>query len=616
MIERIPFVSAAAKTQIARSSILFSRSTRRRLVFALLGSIGMAMLEIVGLAVVLPLMNLLTGASTTSGALGSISAFFGHPSRRQLGIILAVIVIGSFILKNVAMLGYRWWVTGFLLRQEATTSARMLHRMLARPYWVHLERSVGENMRAVNDATSQVYSNLIVGLISCATEIINSLGIILILLVLQTIPALIAAVYFGVASFIFMRLTRSGTIKTGQALMAKSRTIYRAAIDPLTSVREIKVTRKAEYFSNRFAKERTEQAGLKRKSGFYSELPRFVFEVLFMIGIAVMTIAVFAHSGSKQAVLVVTLFAAAGSQLMPSIVRCFGSVASVRTGLSGLDIVLDELEREEEDVDDPDPTKRLGLNDRLELKDVSFSYRSSTEPVVRHVNLMVEKGSSLALVGTSGAGKSTLVDLILGLHEPSGGQIVVDGTPINEDLPSWQRSIGLVSQDVTLLNSSLLRNIAFGQDDADIDRTRLDEAVHLAQLEELIASLPEGLDTEVAERGARLSGGQRQRVAIARALYTVPDLLVLDEATSALDNEVEYELTRTIDSLHGSMTIIVIAHRLSTVRNCSRIAYLEQGEVVATGTFDELRRTNAAFAHLVELAEMGHDDEADLPLLG
>jgi ABC-type multidrug transport system fused ATPase/permease subunit len=269
-----------------------------------------------------------------------------------------------------------------------------------------------------------------------------------------------------------------------------------------------------------------------------------------------------------------------------------------------------------EDVVDPDPTKRLGLHDRLVLEDVSFSYRTSTAPVVRHVDLTVEKGSSLALVGSSGAGKSTLVDLILGLQEPTAGRILVDGIPIDDDLPSWQRSIGLVSQDVTLLNGSLLRNIAFGVDEADIDRTRLEEAIHLAQLDTMIADLPEGLDTDVAERGARLSGGQRQRVAIARALYTVPDLLVLDEATSALDNEVEYELTKTIDSLHGSMTIIVIAHRLSTVRNCSYIAYLEEGEVVAMGTFDELRRSNAAFARLVELAEMGRADAADRPLIG
>lgn len=614
---RIPFLSAETREQIARSSLLFSGSTRRRLVLAVLGSIGMAMLEIVGLGVVLPLMNLLTGQSTKSGVLGSASAFFGHPTRQQLAVILAVIVIGCFVLKNVAMIAYRWWVTGFLYRQEAETSIRMLRRMLARPYWVHLERSVGENMRAVNDATAQVYSNLVVGLISTTTEIINSLGILIILLILKTIPALITVAYFGLASLLFLRLTRRGTVSSAQAMMEKQRMIYRAAMDSLTSVREIKVTRTAQHFGDRFGRERTEQADLKRTNNLYSELPRYVFEVLFMIGIALMTIVVYATSGSSQAVLIVTLFAAAGSQLMPSIVRCFGSIASVRTGLSGLDIVLDELEREEiEEVDDPDPTKRLGLHAKLELKDVSFAYRTSTEPVIRQVNLTIEKGTSLALVGTSGAGKSTLVDLILGLHEPTGGRIMVDGTPIDEELPSWQRSIGLVSQDVTLLNGSLLENIAFGVNEDHIDETRLKEAIHLAQLDELTASLPEGLDTLVGERASRLSGGQRQRVAIARALYTVPDLLVLDEATSALDNEVEFELTKTIDSLHGSMTIIVIAHRLSTVRNCNRIAFLEGGEVVASGTFDELRLTNAAFARLVELAEMDHGETVGLPLIG
>jgi ATP-binding cassette subfamily C protein len=200
------------------------------------------------------------------------------------------------------------------------------------------------------------------------------------------------------------------------------------------------------------------------------------------------------------------------------------------------------------------------------------------------------------------------VDLILGLHMPSEGRILVDGRPIDEDLPSWQRSIGLVPQDVTLLSGSLRRNIAFGVDDDDVDEGRLASAIHLAQLEELVASLPEGLETKVGDRGSRLSGGQRQRVAIARALYTVPDLLVLDEATSALDNEVEFELTKTIESLHGAMTIVVIAHRLSTVRNCNSIAFLEDGVVASVGSFDELRATTPAFARLVELAEMGASD--------
>ena len=586
------------------------------MILALFGSVGMAFLEIIGLAVVLPLMNLLQGASTTKGPLGSLSSFLGHPSRQQLATILAVIVIGCFVLKNIAMMGFRWWVTGFLYRQEAATSARMLRRMLARPYWLHLERSVAENMRAVNDATAQVYSNLIVGLISAATEIINSLGIIIVLLILKPIPALIAVVYFGLASVIFLRITKRGTIESAQELMEKQRVVYRAAIDALTSVREIKVARKGDFFSDRFARDRGEQAGLKRKNNFYMELPRYVFEVLFMVGIALMTISVFSVAGSSQAVLVITLFAAAGSQLMPSIVRYFGSVAAVRTGLSGLEIVLDELDREAvEEVVDPDPTKRLSLHERLDLDEVSFSYRTSTEPVVKRVSLTVEKGSSLALVGSSGAGKSTLVDLILGLQEPTGGRIVVDGVPINDDLPSWQRSIGLVSQDVTLLNGNLRRNIAFGEYDEEIDAARLASAIHLAQLDPLIASLPDGLDTEVGDRGSRLSGGQRQRVAIARALYTVPDLLVLDEATSALDNEVEYELTKTIDSLHGSMTVIVIAHRLSTVRNCSRIAFLEHGEVVSVGGFDEVRNMNPSFARLVELAEMGTADSVGAPLI-
>jgi ABC-type multidrug transport system fused ATPase/permease subunit len=208
------------------------------------------------------------------------------------------------------------------------------------------------------------------------------------------------------------------------------------------------------------------------------------------------------------------------------------------------------------------------------------------------------------LVGASGAGKSTIVDIMLGLYLPSSGRVTANGTDIRTILPKWQRSLGLVPQEVYLLDDDLRANIAFGEPDDLVDETRLAEAIAGAQLDELVASLPEGLETFVGERGVRLSGGQRQRIGIARALYTRPRLLILDEATSALDNETERRIAETIHALHGSVTIVIVAHRLSTVRNCDQVVLLKDGVVTAVGGFEELQVVSPDFARMVELGNL------------
>jgi ATP-binding cassette subfamily C protein len=230
-------------------------------------------------------------------------------------------------------------------------------------------------------------------------------------------------------------------------------------------------------------------------------------------------------------------------------------------------------------------------------EDVSFAYDPDATPALRHVYLRVQPGESLGIVGATGSGKSTLVALLLGLLQPTSGRIVLDGVPLAGHERAWQRLIGYVPQDPYLLDDTLRRNIAFGVSDAAIDDQRVARACSLAQLDELIRQLPQGMDTLLGEDGARLSGGQRQRVAIARALYSDPAVLVFDEATAALDNHTEREVTKAIAALQRTRTLIVIAHRLSTVRDCDRLIFLQDGRVAASGSYDELLQ-NAAFRQM------------------
>jgi ATP-binding cassette subfamily C protein len=223
---------------------------------------------------------------------------------------------------------------------------------------------------------------------------------------------------------------------------------------------------------------------------------------------------------------------------------------------------------------------------------------------ISDINLTLEKGSSLGLVGPSGGGKSTLVDIILGLLEPASGRVNVDGTDIASAPRSWQQRCGYVPQTIYLIDDTLRRNVALGFEDDEIDEGQIENAIHLSRLEDMVRDLPQGLDTNVGEQGVRLSGGQRQRVGIARALYRDPEVLVFDEATSSLDSETEHEINTAIERLSGKKTLIIIAHRLSTVRQCRHLAFLDKGRVSDMGTFDELTGRNDTFRNMVELSKL------------
>jgi ATP-binding cassette, subfamily B, bacterial PglK len=329
---------------------------------------------------------------------------------------------------------------------------------------------------------------------------------------------------------------------------------------------------------------------------------------MFILGGGLLAL-VLALTGEDDAFAILGLFIAAGFRLLPTLYRFVSSATTFKTGLAAVELVCDDIAELEgaiaaDRARPVSPGSIPSLERELRLDDVAFSYGDASRLVLDGVSLTIRRGESAAIVGTSGAGKSTLVDLVLGLHHPLRGSIRVDGVDIASDLEGWQRQIGMVPQDVYLLDASLRENVAFGVPEDGIDEERVRDAIHRAQLEAFVAGLPDGLDTVTGERGVRISGGQRQRLGIARAFYVDPRVLVLDEATSALDNRTEAELSATIDQLRGTLTMIVIAHRLSTVKNCDHVFLLEHGHLSASGSFEELLESSPAFAKLAELARL------------
>jgi ATP-binding cassette subfamily C protein len=382
---------------------------------------------------------------------------------------------------------------------------------------------------------------------------------------------------------------------------------YQAVNQGLGSVKEIKVLGREFYFVERFRQASLDTAVFRIREGTVSQVPQLFLEAIVVAGLVLVVVVLLQRSTSlDQLAPVLSVFALAAFRLIPSINKIVGCAAQIKASAVAVDDVADELGRSavSQPTAPPQALSAFAFRDCLTIDQLSYRYPGGRSAVLSGVELVIRRGESIALVGPSGAGKTTLADVILGVLQPMAGRILVDGRDVTSDLRGWQTKIGYVPQSIYLTDDTLRRNIALGLPDELIDATQLADAIKLAHLDAVIEQLPEGLDSLVGEHGVRLSGGQRQRVGIARALYHRPEMLVLDEATSALDNVLEREVSQAIATLGGQITMIIVAHRLSTARQCDRVVLMKAGRVEASGRFHDLVERNADMRRLVELGQL------------
>lgn len=603
----------ARSVQLVRRALaLFDPRTTRRFFLAIAGSVVVALGEVVALLLVLPLMQLITG-DPDAGVLPRIREALGDPTDGRLAVYLSSAVVLGFITKSFVALAIKWWTSGFVLRRGAVASSDLMRYYLNAPYSMHVQRGAADLLRRMSEAMTQVFDRILNPAISIATELVTIAAMAGTLLVVAPLPTLAVAVYFGLASWVLQRIVRDYAKHSGRRLMESNLEILRYALQALAGIKEIQLRNDQEVFVQRYQDARVSAAREFRTLAFINDLPKYAMEVLFIGAIGIMTAVSFVLESRTQALGILALFAVAGFRVLPSCVRFVASLGILRSGEEALDLVEADSREATRFIQAsiearPDP---LALTTALEIKDVSFTYPDATDPVLEHIDLHIPAGTSLALVGRSGSGKTTLVDLILGLQVPTSGAILADSVDVGTKLKSWQAGLAMVPQDVYLLEGSIRDNVYFTPGVEDPEDSQLMSAIQQASLADLVAALPDGLETQVGDRGTRLSGGQRQRVGLARALFRSPQLLVLDEATSALDNETEHEVSRTISRLHGQITTILVAHRLSTVKHCDQIAFLEDGHVSAVGTFDQLRESSPGFARLVSLGSLDFDIHSD-----
>lgn len=589
---------------------ILQRTEKKLTALTLLLMLFVAFFETIGVASIMPFMAVLANPdivhsnkylSLTYEALGfsSTEGFLIF-----LGSLFLVIIVGSIAFRAFSF----WIILRFCAGRNYSWSRRLANHYLDRPYEWFLDKHSGNLTASVLDEVGRaVYSALLPAMQFISHALI---ALFLFILLIITDPVLAFSVMFalGFSYAVIYLLVKKPLEKLGHEILTANRMRFKTSQEMFGGIKEIKISGLEKHFLDRFCKPSLRSIHKQVTVQVISQLPSFAMQALIFGGImAVLLYFMATRDSVGDALPIFALYALAGYRLMPALQAMYRSISEMKASTAVLDRVHEQItslnivsEPNPYDCTDVSNDKLPRIQNSLQLENIFYRYPESTQWALNSVTLTIPALSTIGLVGPSGAGKTTLVDVILGLLEPEKGEILIDNTPLTPSLRKvWQRKIGYVPQQIFLADDTVSGNIAFGIPSEDIDLRRVEQAARAANLDEFITTqLPQAYDTIVGERGVRLSGGQRQRIGIARALYHDPEILVLDEATSALDNLTEQAVMEAVRSLNKKKTIILIAHRLSTVRECDEIFYLEAGNILTHGTYEDLVRTSSEFRKL------------------
>jgi ATP-binding cassette subfamily C protein len=565
-------------------SRLFDRRDRVRAGILFVAMLGGALLEMAGVGAIPAFVATLTNPEMirTHPLGSSVLEWFGADTDAGVTILAGVVLAVVFVAKAVYLTVLAWVLNRFVFQWQVTLAGRLLGHYLRRPYAFHLRRNSAELLNNTNNDAMGVVSGVVLPFLKIGMEVLTLAAIFGLLLWVEPVTSLAALGILGGASYIFARVVRTRVIRLGREQRRQREEMIRAVNEGLGGIKMTKVLGREDHFLARFQDASVAFAKVGMVRAVLAELPRLVLEVVAVLGLLAVAAYFLTSGGSTETLVpVLALLAVSVARMIPAFNRIVNSLNMTRWGRASLDAVYADLIESggDEVLSEVVPP----LRDRIRLEDVSFTYEGTDDPVLRGIGLDIRRGEAVGLVGPTGSGKTTLVDLILGLLVPPGGRVLVDGVDLRGQEMGWRRQIGYIPQDIFLADVSIRENVAFGVPSDDIDETAVWLALERAQLAEFVRGLPQGLDTAVGERGVRVSGGQRQRIGIARALYDEPQVLVMDEATSALDQETEQVVMTAIERLKGGRTLILIAHRLTTVEGCDRVVLLRDGRMVAEG---------------------------------
>ena len=566
-------------------SLLNARQRRSSYWLLLLMFIGM-LLEMLGISLVVPVIMLLV----QTDPLVNLPASFDNlkqtlealPHNKLVAITLALLVT-AYALKSTFLSYLSWRRAKFAFGLQAEFADRLFSIYISQPYTFHLKHNSAQLIRNASSELTIWTGNVVMPSLQLLAESMVIIGLCALLLTVEPIGTLLVVSILSVLVGTFHWLMRQRISTWGKQRQHYEGLRIQHLQQSLGSIKEVKLMGRETDFINQFKTNVYASAHASQKQSALLQIPGLWLEFFGVIGLVALVITMLKFGHAPEDVLpTLGLFAAAAFRLMPSANRVLAALQLLRFGLPVGKTLYNELTLPTSSVNQNTITELLTFADSIKIDNVDFSYEQTSTSAINGISLHIKRGESIGLVGASGSGKSTLIDLLLGLIKPKAGIISVDNHNIHDHLRAWQNLIGYVPQTIYLTDDSIKRNIALGIPESEIDDLAIQAAINSAQLENWIATLPEGINSVVGEQGVRLSGGQRQRIGIARALYHDPELLVLDEATSALDSATETEVMNAVAALHGTKTVIMVAHRTSTLSQCDRIYKLESGAITDT----------------------------------
>lgn len=578
-------------TIVKKFGIILNRKQKHSLVIIAIMMVFGAILETLGVGLILPLVSVITDNDfiKTNQYARIVCRWLNITSTKNFVLIMIIALILIYIFKNVYLFIEYYIQYRFVCNNRLSIQLKLMQHYLCQPYEAYLNVQSGEIIRVINDDVERTFF-LLSTVLSFFTEMVISVALVVTIIVTDPMMAGLTALVLGSIIFLVNRILKPILNKAGLKVQENVAQSNKWMIQAISGIKEVKMSRSEVFFLKQFSLYGKKVVDSQMTNNVLGNVPRLSIEA-FGISSMLAVIAILMCMGREVNSMLpqLTAFAMAAVRLLPSVNR-------MSTALNSMAYYEPSLDKMVENLQERDMTEHNGTNNfsgkisdkfekiemvgKVELHDITYHYPNVERPVLDHANMSIDIGQSVGIVGASGAGKTTAIDILLGLLHPQSGSVEVDGHDIRENYDGWLSLLSYIPQTIFMLDDTIRANVAFGVATEDINDSQVWKALEEAQLKEFVQSLPEGLDTSIGERGVRLSGGQRQRIGIARALYSDPQLLIFDEATSALDNETESAIMESINALHGKKTLIIIAHRLTTIQECDVIYRVENGKIV------------------------------------
>ena len=587
------------KTLIGRSVRVLSRSDQRKISIVVVFQIFLGLIDLAGIAAIGMLGSLAVRGVSSQGPGDRVEVVLGylHLSNQSFQVqaaVLGCLAAGLLIGRTILSVIFTRRTLYFLSRRGARVSSSLVSKLLSQNLLAIQARTTQETLYAVTRGVDSIT----LGVIGVTVTLISDISLLIImsvgLFIVDPGIAVSTVIVFGCIGSLLYRLLNKQATRLGVNEAVFSIANNEKIVEVLNSYRESVVRNRRYFYAKEIEKTKFKLADTLAEISFLPSISKYVIESTVVLGTLIISASQFLLQDASRAVATLSVFMAASTRIAPAVMRIQQGTIGIRQSLGSAEPTLTLIESLEGVEENPEATNKLetnhlGFSPTVELQDLSLTYPKKTIPALDQVSLKIASGTFVAIVGPSGAGKTSLVDVLLGVLDATSGTVLISGNPPLQTIAKWPGAIAYVPQDVAMSSGTIRENITLGFPENSGDEGLIKDALRIAQLLTFVESLPQGLDTQVGERGTKLSGGQRQRLGIARAMFTKPKLLVLDEATSALDGQTESDISSSILELKGSATVVMIAHRLSTVRFADLVVYIDGGTILAQGTFEEVR---------------------------